>query len=61
LGFEVDEPTLRSIASQYVAGRSPYWRFRFRGRAGIDWNDRMMPAEVAGLLGAVDAYRRSHP
>lgn len=60
LGFIVDEAVLREIAAQYVTGNSPFWRFRFRGRAGIDWNDRMMPAEVAGLLAAVDAYRAAH-
>jgi hypothetical protein len=60
IGFNVDESVLRATASQYVPGDSPYWRFRYHGRAGIDWNDRMMPAEAAGLLAVVDAWRAAH-
>jgi hypothetical protein len=60
VGFNIDEAVLRAIASQYVPGNSPFWRFRFKAQNGLSWDDRMMPAEVAGLLRAVDAYRAAH-
>jgi hypothetical protein len=60
LAFELSRPTLALIASQYVAGSSPPWRFRFKGQTGMDWEDRMMPAEVKALLLAVDRYRTAH-
>lgn len=61
VGFTVDEQVLRAVAAGYKAGNSPYWRFRFHAQNGLDWNDRMMPAEVAGMLAAVDTYRQAHP
>lgn len=60
LGFDISEDQLRWVAGQYVAGASPFWRFKFRSQAGMDWEDRMMPAEAAGLLEAVSRYRARH-
>lgn len=56
LGFDVPESTLRALADQYVTGKSPFWRFRFQAKNGVNWEDRMLPAEAAGLLMKVDAY-----
>jgi hypothetical protein len=60
VGFMVGEDLLKTIADQYVAGNTPPWRFKFRATKGFDWEDSITPAEVAGLLLAVDAYRSQH-
>jgi len=60
LAFELPRATLDVIASQYMAGSSSTWRFRFKAKTGADWEDRMMPAEIKGLLLAVDRYRTAH-
>jgi hypothetical protein len=60
VGFMVDEDFLKTIASQYVPGNSPLWRFKFRATKGPDWEDSISPAEVAGLLLAVEQYRTAH-
>lgn len=60
VAFEVPELVLSEVASQYAPGNSPYWRFRFKAQNGIDWEDRLMPAEAAGILMAVEQYRARH-
>jgi hypothetical protein len=57
VGFIVSEAFLTTIASQYAPGNSPLWRFKFRATKSFDWEDSMNPAEIAGLLLAVDTYR----
>ncbi|MGN6357709.1 MAG: hypothetical protein ACTHLU_09550 [Novosphingobium sp.] len=57
VGFSVGEEELRKIAGQYLPGRAAFWRFRFKARNGIDWEDRVSAAEVSGLLIAVDRFR----
>jgi len=56
IGFLVPEAVLRGIAATYRRGASQPWRFRFKARQGFDWEDRIMPAEVAGLVLAVDRH-----
>lgn len=56
LGFAVPREVLDIIASRYSPDRAEFWRFRFKGRGGLDWEDRISSAEVAGLLQAVDAH-----
>ena len=60
VAFNLDERTLEKIASLYVAGRSPLWRFRFKAKNGVNWEDRIAPAEAAGMLEAVRRYRANH-
>lgn len=55
VGFDVPREVLDQLANQYSAERLDFWRFRFKGRGGLDWEDRISPAEIAGLLRAVDA------
>lgn len=57
VGFAVPEAELRVLASQYAPGTATFWRFRFKARNGIDWDDRISAGEVAGLLLAVDRFR----
>jgi hypothetical protein len=61
LAFVVPETVLRSIAATYRPGASLAWRFRFKAQNGVDWEDRIMPAEIAGLLIAVDRFRSGRP
>lgn len=60
VGFTIPEADLRRIAATYQAGSAPPWRFRFRAQSGHAWSEEMSPAEVAGMIAAVDAYRASH-
>jgi hypothetical protein len=58
LAFEVPEAVLRSIAERADQRPVQPWRFRFKSQAWFDWTDDIAPAEAAGLLAAVDRYRR---
>nr|DAQ12771.1 MAG TPA: hypothetical protein [Caudoviricetes sp.] len=55
--FEVDEALLRTIAAGYQPGAAVVWKFKFGAQRAEDWNDAILPAEVAGFLQAVDEYR----
>jgi hypothetical protein len=59
VGFEIDEEFLRTIAGGYQPGQRAVWKFKFIAKSGEDKNDGMLPAEVAGFLEAIDAYRAS--
>ncbi|MGN6358144.1 MAG: hypothetical protein ACTHLU_11790 [Novosphingobium sp.] len=60
VGFTVPAAQLRTVADQYVPGSATFWRFRLKARNGLDWEDRISAAEVAGLLVAVDRFRGAH-
>lgn len=56
--FEVDEALLRRIAEGYVPGEASGWRFKYGARQfSEDWQEVILPAEVAGFLRIVDQYR----
>lgn len=59
VGFDVDEKLLRAIAAGYRPGQHIAWKFKFNAKSGKDYNDGILPAEVAGFLEAIDAYRAS--
>jgi hypothetical protein len=54
IGFDVPRQVLEEVAGRYSTRDPAFWRFRFKGQNGLDWEDRIAPAEVAGLLRAVD-------
>jgi len=60
LAFEVPEEVLRAVAARAAARPVKPWRFRFKAQQGDDWTDDIAPAEAAGLLLAVDAFRQKH-
>ena len=57
----IPESELREIAAAYRQGSSVPWRYKLRAANGIDWEDRFMPAEAAGLLLAVERYKAGLP
>lgn len=57
VALEIDENFLRLIASGYQPGQRAAWKFKFIAKSGIDYKDALLPAEVAGFLDALDAYR----
>jgi len=61
VGFDIPAEQLAAIAESYQPGQSKLWRFRFKGQGGLDWEDRLAPAEAAGLLLAVREYLAEHP
>lgn len=58
VGFELPERTVREIAASYGEGRREPWRLRFRDAGGRDITGGLAPAEAAGLLQALDAWRQ---
>lgn len=60
LGLEVDEAFLRNIAKRYQPDQAAAWQFRFNAKSGQEYKDGMFPAEIAGFLQVLDAYRASH-
>ena len=60
VGFPVAERVLREVAAAYRAGVGATWRFKLKAKAGVDHDDGLAGAEIAGLLNAVDAYRTAH-
>lgn len=59
LVFDLSEELLREIATQYTPDASRLWRVRFQAQTGLNWEDRISPAEAAGLLLAVEAQMKS--
>jgi hypothetical protein len=56
----IDEALLTEIAARYQPGQDAVWKFRFKAESGLDHDDAMTAAEVAGLLAAVVDYRHAH-
>lgn len=56
VAFDADESLLRTIAAKYSPGQSSGWKFKFIAKSGRDYNDGMLPAEIAGFLDRVDEY-----
>jgi hypothetical protein len=59
IGFELPERAVREIAAAYDRGSRGPWRFRFQDASGRDVTSGISPAEAAGLVGALDAWRRA--
>ncbi len=57
VAFDVPEQVLREVAASYRADANAPWRYRLKDAHGRDVTAALAPAEVAGLLAAVDAYR----
>lgn len=55
VAFDLPEQVLREVAASPTA--SAPWRYRLKDAHGRDVTAALAPAEVAGLLAAVDAYR----
>lgn len=55
VGFDVPRTVLDEVAARYtITEEVVFWRFRFKGQGGLDWEDRISAAEVVGFLQAVD-------
>lgn len=52
--FPVDEPMLRALAADAIAGRPHLWTFKVMGPAGGEYAGTLSTAEIAGLLARVD-------
>jgi len=56
LAVPLDEALLRHLAKGYLPGKPELWSFRIVAKGGADYRGSLSNAEVAGLLGKVDAY-----
>jgi hypothetical protein len=59
IAFELPEETIREIAKRHGT-RTP-WQLEFKDVQGKDISGGLAPAEAAGLLQAVEEWRRSGP
>lgn len=57
--FELPEQTVREIAQAYRPGQRTPWRLRFEDVDGREVTGGLAPAEAAGLLHAVEEWRRA--
>lgn len=57
--FDVDEELLRTIANGYQPGAEKMWKFKYGAQRAEDWQSGLLPAEAAGFIAALDAYRSS--
>lgn len=57
IGFELPESAVREMAASYAAGSRAPWRLHFRDAAGRDVSSGIAPAEAAGLVAALEAWR----
>ncbi|MES2495591.1 MAG: hypothetical protein V4618_05740 [Pseudomonadota bacterium] len=57
IAFPIAESDIRSIAARYRPGGGDGWAYRIEESGGRHWDDRISPAEAAGLLLAVDQVR----
>ena len=58
VAIPLTENEVREIAAGWSAAGSRPWPYRLKATNGIDFEDAVMPAEAAGILQAVDAYRQ---
>lgn len=58
VAFELPERTVREIAAGYRPGARDPWRVRFKDASGRDVTGGLAPAEAAGLITALEAWRR---
>lgn len=57
IGFELPETVVREIAATGHAGQRTPWHMRFDDAAGRHVTGAIAPAEVAGLVEALDAWK----
>jgi hypothetical protein len=61
VAFAVPEAVLRRVAAGYdPSGKGiSGWKFRLKAKTGVQRDEGMSPAEAAGILNAVTAYKRA--
>lgn len=56
VAFDVEEEVLRRVATEYVPGRRRAWRYKLIPMSGEDYQDGILPAEVAAIVEIMDEY-----
>jgi hypothetical protein len=57
IGFELPESAVRELAESYRSSSRTPWQIHFRDGAGKDVIGGIAPAEAAGLIAALEAWR----
>lgn len=57
VAFDLPEHVVREIAAGHEQGSRQGWAFRYKDAQGSDLDGLLAPAEAAGLIRAVDAWR----
>lgn len=60
VAFDLPEQVVREIAAGHEQGSRQGWAFRYKDAQGSDIDGVLAPAEAAGLIHAVDAWRAGH-
>lgn len=59
VAFSVDYALLCTIASKYGPGVRAVWKYKIIPKAGDDYKDGLLPAEIAALVEMVNEYKKS--
>ena len=59
VAFTVDEQLFETIANKYKPGIRVAWKYKIIPKAGEDYNDGLLPAEIAAIVETVAEYKRS--
>ena len=60
IAFTVDQALLETIASKCRPGLRAAWKYKIIPKAGEDYNDGLLPAEIAALVEIVNEYKKSN-
>jgi hypothetical protein len=58
VAIPLTENEVKEIAAGWTVTGSRPWPYRLKATNGMDFEDAILPAEAAGILAAVDTYRR---
>jgi hypothetical protein len=59
VAFSVDQALLETIANKYSQGIQVDWQYKIMPKAGGDYRDGLLPAEIAALVEMVNEYKKS--
>jgi hypothetical protein len=59
--FELDDNQVRDLAKSYSTSTDPYWQYELIPTSGTNYPDKLLLAEIAGLVDKMDEYVISQP
>jgi hypothetical protein len=59
--FELDDNQVRDLAKSYSTANDPHWQYELIPTSGAHYPDKLLLAEIAGLVDKMDEYVISQP
>ena len=59
IGFNISEGDIGSLLEQYAQNRNATLNFRLKLDTSFDWNDNLPVVEIAGLMQAIDTWKKA--